>query len=508
MPGRSAEVTGVAFLPDGKTVVSAHGNAGLQLHETASGKKLADLSVPGLGVLAVAVAPDGKTLATGGFDNVVRLWDAQTRKELKALAGHQASAAALAFSADGKTLASGGYDGTIRLWDLPDGKARKSWGAKTNRVTALTFSADGKTLASAGASIKPLGGLAMAAADNARLWNVKEGKEIATLAATGSTVALGPDAQLVAVAGYHLDIGGPMDQGPIRINQMTIMPALRVTLVDRITGRELLRLNDAGGTVALTPDGRFLLTGRGTELHTQGLSGIQFGNGGFPVQGVTLWETQTGLAIQKVALPDSSPTVLAVSPDGTHLAAGSHDGRVHLASLTPANWKADQAKQAGAKELDQAWADLAGEPVKAYRGIWTLSAAAQRGVTMLGEKLAPVKVDVPRIRKLVADLDVRRFAVREAALQELRQMGYDAEPELRRVRKEKLSLEVSKRVEELLAALDHRNPPPEALRPLRAVLILERIRTPESRQILERLVKGEPEARLTREAAMALERLR
>src|SRR5205823_6483842 len=126
----------------------------------------------------------------------------------------------------------------------------------------------------------------------------------------------------------------------------------------------------------------------------------------------------------------------------------------------------------------------ASEPVKAYRGIWTLTAASERSVKLLGAKLSPVKVDQPRIRKLVADLDARRFPVRETALKELRQMGHDAEPELRRLHKGKLTIEVSKRIEELLAALDDRHPSPEALRPLRAVLILERIRSPEARQVL------------------------
>src|SRR5262245_39006055 len=106
MGGHSTEVTGVAFLPDGKTVVSAHANAGLQFHDSATGKKLADLAVPGPGVLAVAVAPDGKTLATAGVDHVVRLWDVQTRNLHKALPVHQAPASAVAFSADGKLFAS------------------------------------------------------------------------------------------------------------------------------------------------------------------------------------------------------------------------------------------------------------------------------------------------------------------------------------------------------------------------------------------------------------------
>src|SRR5262249_54112297 len=150
-------------------------------------------------------------------------------------------------------------------------------------------------------------------------------------------------------------------------------------------------------------------------------------------QGVTLWEVQSGLAIQKLTVPDANPTVLAISPDGTRLAAGSRDGRVHLVSLTPEGWDPAAARKAGAKELEQGWADLAAEPIRAYRGIWTLSTAAEGSVKLLGEKLAPVKVDLPRIRKLVADLDARRFPVREAALKELRQMGYDAEPELRRL---------------------------------------------------------------------------
>jgi hypothetical protein len=48
---------------------------------------------------------------------------------------------------------------------------------------------------------------------------------------------------------------------------------------------------------------------------------------------------------------------------------------------------------------------------------------------------------------------------------------------------------------------------PEALRHLRAVEVLERIGNAEAREALEKLADGVPEARLTREAKLTLERM-
>ena len=50
--------------------------------------------------------------------------------------------------------------------------------------------------------------------------------------------------------------------------------------------------------------------------------------------------------------------------------------------------------------------------------------------------------------------------------------------------------------------------PGERLRELRAVAILERIRTPEAQKQLDELASGVPDARLTREAAAAVARLK
>jgi HEAT repeat protein len=69
----------------------------------------------------------------------------------------------------------------------------------------------------------------------------------------------------------------------------------------------------------------------------------------------------------------------------------------------------------------------------------------------------------------------------------------------------RLTLEARRRIEAVLT--DRTRPPPEELRTLRAIAVLERIGTPEARQALEKLTGG-AEARERQEAKAALERLK
>ena len=68
-----------------------------------------------------------------------------------------------------------------------------------------------------------------------------------------------------------------------------------------------------------------------------------------------------------------------------------------------------------------------------------------------------------------------------------------------------LSLELRRRIENLLDKLSPASP--ETLRLLRALEVLENVRTPEARKVLQKLASGVPGARLTREAKAALTRL-
>lgn len=73
----------------------------------------------------------------------------------------------------------------------------------------------------------------------------------------------------------------------------------------------------------------------------------------------------------------------------------------------------------------------------------------------------------------------------------------------------KPSVEVRRRVEQLLDKAEnaHLRVDVQLLRSLRAVEVLERLATSEAGQVLQTLAKGNPQARLTQEAAAALQRL-
>jgi HEAT repeat protein len=131
-----------------------------------------------------------------------------------------------------------------------------------------------------------------------------------------------------------------------------------------------------------------------------------------------------------------------------------------------------------------------------------------KSVPLLSERLRPVPPPAPGvIDRLLADLDNNDFAVRSKAAATLEELGEVAESALRKVLREPPSAEVRRQVERLLANLEVPVPPAEHLRLLRALTVLEQTGTPEAVAVLEKLSRGAPEARLTREARAALERL-
>jgi hypothetical protein len=163
------------------------------------------------------------------------------------------------------------------------------------------------------------------------------------------------------------------------------------------------------------------------------------------------------------------------------------------------------------KEIDALWNDLASDDdgAKVEQSVLRLAAAPKQTLAILRKKVKPgEEKKANEIEKLIADLDNDNFETRKSAEADLTKLGSQAKAALQRALKNKPSLDVSKRLEELLAKLEDNPMPPEQARLLRGVEILERIGDKDACQMLETLAKGAIEHPLSDEAKAALQRVK
>jgi WD40 repeat protein len=450
-------------------------------------------------------SPDGKRLAVVGQDNAIHLWDLAAGKESVALRGHRGPVRSLLFSDDSRLLASGSDDSTIRLWDAETGKELAHFRGGEKEVSDFQFSPDSKLLA-------------WRWGDGLHVWDVAPGKELHRFAVAGdhrygASFAFHRDSKTLAVAGseaihvwdvvtgkeirtlastkfafYTASLFSAPDGSALASVAENTERQKGRALFDMATGSRFPFLLSWGDGRWISPDGKTLVWGSRTLQVIEMLTGETVGQ----------WSEGDHKDVAAAAF----------AADGKLLATGGSDGSIlvwdwrRACGLTPM-----EAAKIGARELEQAWDDLGRKPGKAaYRAISTLTAAGDEAVAWLGQRLQPVgKGQRSVVRGWIAALDDDRFEVREQASKELEQFGADAEPLLRQALAGELSLEARRRVESLLADIG-RWPLP-MLQKVRAVQALEQIGTARARELLEKLGRGVPEARLTREAQAALARL-
>lgn len=103
------------------------------------------------------------------------------------------------------------------------------------------------------------------------------------------------------------------------------------------------------------------------------------------------------------------------------------------------------------------------------------------------------------------DLGSDDFEIRRLAVKALEGIAETAGPARRDALTANQPLEMQRRIEGLLLKLQFG---PGALRTVRAVQLQEELDDPEALQLLQQLSRGAPGARLTEEAAAAVERVR
>jgi HEAT repeat protein len=282
--GPQGWVAAVVFTPDGRSLVSASADNTAALWDASVGRKQAEFRGHDDYVTAVAVTSDGKTLATGSFDKTARLWDVARAEQRLTLRGHTGAVLSVAFSPDDKTLATGSVDGTIQLWDVATGANRASFRGHKTWVNGLAFAADGRTLASGSSDA------------TVRLWDVPKRQTLAVWPSDSSEV------RCVAFSGKQVAAG-------TRYGVVRVWDAASQALLKAIPGK-----GKDVWSVAFTPDGRTLVIAEGDW---KGPSEIRS------------WDTDTWR--QRETIQHSGEVLsLAISRDGTRLAAGSWDKSITI----------------------------------------------------------------------------------------------------------------------------------------------------------------------------------
>ena len=226
---------GLAFSPDGATLLTTSGEGTVRLWEAGSGRRLLEIppeiaiqrvevgAVLGLdgtriasptrtlldaetgatvgeqpsqgNLTAVAVSPDGELLASGVANGTVYVNDFATGRLVARLVGHSLAVRAAAFSADGTRFATASTDGTARLWDVRAAREIRVFHGHEAPVEEVFITPDARRIVTTSRD------------GTVRIWDA-EGQELCRLPGQPDwprAIALSPDGTLLVAAAA----GGP-----------------------------------------------------------------------------------------------------------------------------------------------------------------------------------------------------------------------------------------------------------------------------------------------------------
>ncbi len=526
----------LAFTPNGRFLAVASPANEIRLIGVLSGKEIRKLpkNKPEHSQM-LAFSPDGRTLVEVSSGPTIHLWDVVAGRRLHPPVGHEAAVHALAFFPDGKRLVSADQSGELRVWDIASGQtlAQRPY---NHQAESLTVDSDGETVR-------------FACNDRStHQWNSRTGRDQVgqgvAYGLTTSSFALSPDGRSLAIVvlkggaqpnrsdAYELRLYDlntnkwivlPHSPGQSWAGHMRFTPDSRrlaacfyggaLRLWDRDTGklvREFKRKTQVSHPIYPTfaADGRSLLVSMDGMVRIREIASgadrlqippvpnslysltyspdARFVASGQRDGSILVYSAVSGKQLAQWQSKQGYVYALAFSRDSRLLASGGANGTILI-------WKVPQDNSVPivqkAEEADSLWQALGeSDAAAANRALGALAAAPAQALPLFKERLSTIGKQLERTQfaDLIADLDDDSFKVRERAMRELALAGANAAEALRQALHNSPSAEAKRRIEDLLARLN-KDGDSQRLRFLRALEVLERIGSPQAKNVLRSL---------------------
>ena len=278
-------------------------------------------------VIAVAVTPDGSRAVSGSADKTLRLWDVSDGACLRVFAGHEGAVTAVAITPDARYLLSGSADKTLRLWNAATGECLRMFSGHADSVLAVALTASASFALSvskdrtlrlwvidADAPTCPAALQVCRQHEHEELQQFKE-RFLKYLARAEAAMRAKKFATAYTFLTFARTVPGyERDAAAVSLNARLTTLLQRKALREGRLIRTLEGHADSVTSVAVTPDGRFAVSGSRDRT-------------------ARLWTLTTGTCLRVLKGHRGSVSCVAVSPDRNFAVSGSWDRTLRLWAL-------------------------------------------------------------------------------------------------------------------------------------------------------------------------------
>jgi eukaryotic-like serine/threonine-protein kinase len=343
--GHTAEVTSLAWFPDGGGIASTSRDGSLRIWDTKQPQTHRVLGTADGAVNGVAFCGNDRWLVTGDSTGEVLRWNADATQEPQRLGRHDRPVWSVAAARGGQLVATGDGDdqspdrlAIVRIWDVERGVMEREIATVPTISRHLTFSPDGAVLAIGGGDLYAGDGRIM-------LVEVTTGREIWIKNRGNGIQDLTFNQDGTLLAGLVLDVqpevfildaetaGGVGSYKSDRTESSRIETIRFTTDGNRLlyAGNRLLRHDYRSGTIEVLNRPSGLLHG------LEHLADSRFVLTNVEMRNVQVWHEDYAQQLLEIPGSDLRLRCIAVSSDRGRIAAGSPDGAIIVWDGRPRN---------------------------------------------------------------------------------------------------------------------------------------------------------------------------